>query len=110
MAKDKELADHERAHTGKPGSKVRHGADATGVVKRKPKMSTEDKIYDEQHKMITDKYGKDVADKANYGWGVSEDDGRLSVATKVYHPKGAKVLTSNSEHPDLPFDHNWEKY
>lgn len=32
MAKDKELADHERAHSGKPGAKVRHGADATGKV------------------------------------------------------------------------------
>lgn len=32
MAKDKELADHERAHNGKPGMKVRHGADATGKV------------------------------------------------------------------------------
>lgn len=31
MAKDKELADHERAHTGKPGSKVRHGANVTGA-------------------------------------------------------------------------------
>lgn len=29
MPKDKELADHERAHTGKPGSKARHGANAT---------------------------------------------------------------------------------
>ena len=35
MAKDKELADHERAHTGKPGSKVRHGADATSKVPRR---------------------------------------------------------------------------
>lgn len=25
-----ELADHERAHSGKPGSKVRHGQDAAG--------------------------------------------------------------------------------
>lgn len=32
MAKDKELADHERAHTGQPGSKVRHGADAVGKI------------------------------------------------------------------------------
>lgn len=32
MPKDKELQDHERAHSGKPGSSVRHGADATGKV------------------------------------------------------------------------------
>lgn len=25
MAKDRELADHERAHSGKPGDKVEHG-------------------------------------------------------------------------------------
>ena len=30
MAKDKELADHERAHDGTPGMKVRHGADMSG--------------------------------------------------------------------------------
>lgn len=28
MAKDKELQDHERAHNGQPGSRVKHGADA----------------------------------------------------------------------------------
>lgn len=33
MPKDKELADHERAHNGTPGMKVRHGADAVGGVK-----------------------------------------------------------------------------
>lgn len=27
MAKDRELADHERAHSGKPGAKVQHGMD-----------------------------------------------------------------------------------
>lgn len=36
MAKDKELADHERAHSGVPGSKVRHGADAVGKPGRNP--------------------------------------------------------------------------
>lgn len=35
---DKELEDTERAHSGAPGSKVRHGADAAGVVKA-PKMT-----------------------------------------------------------------------
>lgn len=34
MAKDRELQDHERAHTGKPGAKVRHGQDAVGSVNR----------------------------------------------------------------------------
>lgn len=28
-----ELADHERAHSGQPGAKVRHGADAVGAMK-----------------------------------------------------------------------------
>lgn len=31
-----ELKDHERAHSGKPGAKVRHGADATGKVTHSP--------------------------------------------------------------------------
>lgn len=30
MAKDRELQDHERAHSGKPGAKARHGANITG--------------------------------------------------------------------------------
>lgn len=30
MAHDKVLQDHERAHNGQPGSKVKHGADAMG--------------------------------------------------------------------------------
>lgn len=30
----KELADSERAHTGTPGMKVRHGADAVGMVSK----------------------------------------------------------------------------
>lgn len=28
----KKLEDHERAHTGKPGMKVRHGTDAIGKI------------------------------------------------------------------------------
>lgn len=32
MAKDRELQDHERAHSGQPGAKARHGADATGKM------------------------------------------------------------------------------
>lgn len=30
MAKDRELQDHERAHSGQPGAKPRHGANVTG--------------------------------------------------------------------------------
>lgn len=38
MAKDRELRDHERAHTGKPGAKVRHGQDALKKITTKPKF------------------------------------------------------------------------
>jgi hypothetical protein len=40
MAKDKELLDHERAHSGVAGSKVRHGADAAGRVPNPNKITS----------------------------------------------------------------------
>lgn len=44
MAHDKNLADHERAHNGQPGSKVRHGANASAsnLLKR---LSPDDKKF-----------------------------------------------------------------
>lgn len=52
MAKDKELLDHERAHTGKPGSKVRHGMDAVGRVTERPftSQSSDSKVSLYGHK------------------------------------------------------------
>lgn len=57
MAKDKELADHERAHSGVAGSKVRHGADATGKV---PKFGSQ-----EFHDAHVAKYPDIPQDKAD---------------------------------------------
>ena len=74
----------------------------------------ESRIGDEQHEQIKKKYGKDVANKANYGWGVSEDKGYKSVATKVYPDgkrlKKAKVLVSEAVHPHNDHDHRWDEY
>jgi hypothetical protein len=55
-------------------------------------MSIEDKVYDEQYKLIKKKYGKDTADMANYGWGVTGGESWVEVSTKVY---GHGVLTSH---------------
>ena len=71
---------------------------------------TDDEIYRQQHKLISKKHGKDVADKANYGWGSSSDDSSISTATKVYHPKGPSVLVSEATHPSEDIHHRWERY
>lgn len=48
-----------------------------------------------QYQWIRRRIGKDAADRANYGWGVSgSDEDDLSVATKVY---GYGVLVSHFE-------------
>lgn len=44
------LADHERAHNGTPGAKVRHGADATGKVKVKGRTQGDAFFWDEDYK------------------------------------------------------------
>ena len=43
---DKELADHERAHSGQPGSKVKHGADANNQMVRRPSYLDTTKKWD----------------------------------------------------------------
>jgi len=69
----------------------------------------EDLIYDQQYKMIKKKYGAAVADKANYGWGVSGDEHYVSIATKVYVGTG-KVLLSEADYPSLSPTHDWRDY
>lgn len=64
------------------------------------------KTMDEQHRVIANRFGKDTADRANYGWG---DNGEGSVATKVYRSKGARVLTSEGVKGE-PVYHRWDKY
>ena len=44
----------------------------------------ESKIYDEQYKLIKDRCGKEVAEKANYGWAVGANEKMIDVCTKVY--------------------------
>ena len=76
------------------------------------KRNLESRVMDEQHENISRRFGSKVADQANYGWGVgaSEDGGGVSVATKVYHPKGARVITSEAQKGDTGAFHRWNKY
>lgn len=71
-------------------------------------MDRESQAYDAQHSLIAHHHGKEVADKANYGWAVTEDDHRLSIATKVYGP--GVVLTTNVNLDTGNMVHSWEDY
>lgn len=64
----------------------------------------EARAYDEQYNEILRQYGKDAADKANYGWGVSGDDDGTDIATKVY---GHGVLSSYISFATSTIDHQW---
>jgi len=57
------------------------------------KEKVEDEIYNQQYQWIKDKFGKEAADKANYGWGVDKTEPELCVETKVY---GHGVLVSRA--------------
>lgn len=63
MAKDKELADHERAHSGKPGAKVRHGANVTGANI----TGRHNNAHDLTDEMVED-MKKPTPDSFNQGW------------------------------------------
>ena len=54
----------------------------------------EDKIYNEQEKYIEEKFGKQEANIANYGWGVDGGETYITVETKVY---GHGVLVSQGD-------------
>jgi hypothetical protein len=56
-------------------------------------ISVETRIYRAQERWILKRFGKEAADSANYGWGVSATDDYVSVQTKVY---GHGVLTSEA--------------
>lgn len=56
---------------------------------------SEDMIIGHQYNVIKDFFGKEVADKANYGWGVDEVSG--SVETKIYLPDRRRILTTRIE-------------
>ena len=57
----------------------------------KSKQAVEDEIYAQQYQWVKDKFGKEAADSANYGWGVDETGEALAIETKVY---GHGILTS----------------
>jgi len=61
----------------------------------------EERIYAAQEKEIEKRYGKEKADKANYGWFVDA----YAVCTKVYGT--GMVLTSGYEGKDII--HTWEE-
>jgi hypothetical protein len=65
----------------------------------------ENKIIDEQYKLIKEKYGEKAADAANYGWGVDCMRDAISVSTKVY---GKGVLMSNGDKSGIT--HEWRLY
>ena len=57
----------------------------------KSTQRVEDEIYNQQYQWIKDKFGKEAAEKANYGWYVDTAGPELVVETKVY---GHGVLVS----------------
>jgi len=61
----------------------------------------EDLAYGTQHEWIEERYGREVAERANYGWVVDEID--RVIATKVY---GFGVLTTNID----TYQHTWEGF
>lgn len=69
----------------------------------------QDKIYDEQFKLIKEQYGFSVAESANYGWGVAGNTTYMDVATKVY-VREIQVLSSTASYPSLEIDHDWSDY
>jgi threonine dehydratase len=65
--------------------------------------------YAKQHELIEKEHGREAAASANYGWGVSGSATHLSIATKVYVPGGAVLVTSvNLQTGEMT--HRWEDY
>lgn len=57
----------------------------------------ENELFEAQYKEVRKRFGVEAAKQANYGWGVSGDEKRVSVASKVY---GHGVLTTEAEYCD----------
>lgn len=72
-----------------------------------PMDKLEEEIYDKQYNYIKNKFGKDAANSANYGWGASASDEYISIATKVYQHG---VLTSEGTLSSGEITHNFEKF
>ena len=58
-------------------------------------------MQNQQYAILSDKFGKDVAEKANYGW--VADEGLLT--TKIYGDTGFTCLTSVDMGPGNPNEH-----
>lgn len=65
----------------------------------------EDRIYQVQVELIRKRFGKKVADKANYGWGVDGNKDYVDVCTKIY---GHGTLTSHARRVNPRIAHHWE--
>lgn len=67
----------------------------------------EDKIYDAQERYIKREFGKEAADRANYGWFVDGDAKHIIVSTKVYRHG---VLTSTGILKSGKVTHDFESF
>jgi hypothetical protein len=56
----------------------------TNGVKSMDIEKLEDRAYDSQYEYIKKNYGKQRADRANYGWSVYEAEDEIVISTKVY--------------------------
>lgn len=70
----------------------------------------EDKIYEHQEVVISAEYGAVEADRANYGWGVTEMDDGISVETKIYGPSRVLVTTAKLGAQADDFEDEWRDY
>lgn len=68
------------------------------------------RVLEAQHGEIKKAHGEDAADHANYGWGDATSGERVDVATKVYLPTGARILSSTADYPGEEISHSWSEY
>lgn len=66
------------------------------------------RVYREQYQHVLKRFGKEAADKANYGRGVGGDEHYVSINTRVYTPKGHVHLDSSQNRGDKEAYHEWE--
>lgn len=64
----------------------------------------EDKCYARQYRLIKATYGKEAAEKANYGWGVIDGEVLLDISTKVY---GHGILRTVANRCNGQIAHEW---
>ena len=80
--------------------------------KRSKADMIEDRVHNEQYKIIKTEYGEKAAKSANYGWGTDEISG--SITTKVYETKDGTMVLETTWDPSGPvdqqLDHDWSEY